>query len=55
MNFQDSDVECEIVEDEVEHEELGGVVFELEIVDPIPEQADAVNLLLSLLCIMDIV
>ncbi|KAI6670987.1 hypothetical protein NL676_005872 [Syzygium grande] len=33
---KDSGVEYEIVEDEIKHEELGGVVFELEIVDPIP-------------------
>ncbi|KAI6695420.1 hypothetical protein NL676_023130 [Syzygium grande] len=34
-------VEYEIVDDEEEHEELGGLAFEPEIVDPIPEQADA--------------
>ena len=38
---QDSEIEYEIVEDEEEHEELGGVAFELEVVDPILEQADA--------------
>ncbi|KAI6670939.1 hypothetical protein NL676_005824 [Syzygium grande] len=37
----DSGVEYEIVDDEEEHEELGGLAFEPEIVDPIPEQADA--------------
>ncbi|KAI6707669.1 hypothetical protein NL676_010631 [Syzygium grande] len=37
----DSDVEYEIVDDEVEHEELGGVDFEPEIVDPVSEQVDA--------------
>ncbi|KAI6699938.1 hypothetical protein NL676_014262 [Syzygium grande] len=40
---QDSEVECEIVEDEKEHEELSGLAFEPEVVDPIPEQADAEN------------
>ncbi|XP_056159960.1 uncharacterized protein LOC130135278 [Syzygium oleosum] len=38
---QDSEVEYEIVEDEEEHEELGGVAFEPEVVDPIPEQVYA--------------
>ncbi|KAI6673508.1 hypothetical protein NL676_001414 [Syzygium grande] len=37
----DSEVEYEIVEEEVEHEELGGLAFEPEVVDPAPEQADA--------------
>ncbi|KAI6706044.1 hypothetical protein NL676_009006 [Syzygium grande] len=37
----DSDVEYEIADDEEEHEELGGLAFEPEVVDPIPEQADA--------------
>ncbi|KAI6677871.1 hypothetical protein NL676_038667 [Syzygium grande] len=35
----DSGVEYEIVDDEEEHEELGGLAFEPEIVDPIPEQS----------------
>ncbi|KAI6693626.1 hypothetical protein NL676_021336 [Syzygium grande] len=38
---QDLEVEYEIVENEEEHEELGGVAFELEIVNPVPEQANA--------------
>ncbi|KAI6696828.1 hypothetical protein NL676_016947 [Syzygium grande] len=37
----DSEVEYEVMEDEEEHEEFGGLAFEPEIVDPIPEQADA--------------
>ena len=32
-----SDVEYEIVEEEEEHEELGGLAYELEVVDPVPE------------------
>ncbi|KAI6678505.1 hypothetical protein NL676_039301 [Syzygium grande] len=36
-----SDIEYEIVDDEEEHEELGGLAFEPEVVDPIPEQVDA--------------
>ncbi|KAI6701129.1 hypothetical protein NL676_015453 [Syzygium grande] len=36
----DPGMEYEIVEDEEEHEELGGLAFEPEIVDPVPEQAD---------------
>ena len=36
---QDSEVEYEIVDDEEEHKELGGIAFEPEVVDPIPEQA----------------
>ncbi|KAI6680524.1 hypothetical protein NL676_034405 [Syzygium grande] len=39
----DYDVEYEIVDDEGEHEELGGLAFEPEVVDPIPEQADALR------------
>ncbi|KAI6704067.1 hypothetical protein NL676_013203 [Syzygium grande] len=34
-------VEYEIVQEEIEHEELGGLAFEPEVVDPAPEQADA--------------
>ncbi|KAI6678502.1 hypothetical protein NL676_039298 [Syzygium grande] len=37
----DSEVKYEIVEDKEEHEELGGLAFESEVVDPVPEQADA--------------
>ncbi|KAI6698039.1 hypothetical protein NL676_018158 [Syzygium grande] len=37
----DSEVEYEIVGDEEEHEELGGLAFELEVVNPVLEQADA--------------
>ncbi|KAI6691708.1 hypothetical protein NL676_019418 [Syzygium grande] len=37
----DSGVEYEIVDDEEEHEELGGLAFEPEIVDPIPSKVDA--------------
>ncbi|KAI6702952.1 hypothetical protein NL676_012088 [Syzygium grande] len=37
----DSEVEYEIVEEEEEHEELGGLAFEPEVVDLAPEQADA--------------
>ncbi|KAI6676487.1 hypothetical protein NL676_037283 [Syzygium grande] len=37
----DSEVEYEIVKDEEEHEELGGLAFEPEVVDPVLEQADA--------------
>ncbi|KAI6706405.1 hypothetical protein NL676_009367 [Syzygium grande] len=37
----DSEVEYKIVEDEEEHEELGELAFEPEVVDPVPEQADA--------------
>ncbi|KAI6703093.1 hypothetical protein NL676_012229 [Syzygium grande] len=33
----DSEVEYEIVEDEEQHEELGGLAFEPEVVDPVPE------------------
>ncbi|KAI6688790.1 hypothetical protein NL676_025618, partial [Syzygium grande] len=36
-----SEVEYKIVEDEEEHEELGGLAFEPEVVDPVPEQAAA--------------
>ncbi|KAI6677621.1 hypothetical protein NL676_038417 [Syzygium grande] len=39
--YPDSEVEYEIVEDEEEHEKLSGLAFESEVVDPIPEQADA--------------
>ncbi|KAI6668837.1 hypothetical protein NL676_007059 [Syzygium grande] len=35
-----SKVEYEIVEDEEEHEELGGLAFEPEVVDPVPEQVN---------------
>ncbi|KAI6694014.1 hypothetical protein NL676_021724 [Syzygium grande] len=37
----DSEVEYEIVEDDEEHEELGGLAFKPEVVDPVPEQAVA--------------
>ncbi|KAI6707281.1 hypothetical protein NL676_010243 [Syzygium grande] len=37
----DSEVEYEIVKDEEEHEELGELAFEPEVVDPVLEQAVA--------------
>ncbi|KAI6670211.1 hypothetical protein NL676_005096 [Syzygium grande] len=37
----DSEVEYEVMEDEEEHEEFGGVAFEPAVVDLAPEQADA--------------
>ncbi|KAI6705704.1 hypothetical protein NL676_008666 [Syzygium grande] len=41
MHDTDSDAGHEFVEDDEEHEELGGIDFEPEIVNPVPEQADA--------------
>ncbi|KAI6677425.1 hypothetical protein NL676_038221 [Syzygium grande] len=40
----DSKVEYEIMEEEEEHKELGGLAFELEVVDPAPEQVDTAAL-----------
>ncbi|KAI6705703.1 hypothetical protein NL676_008665 [Syzygium grande] len=41
MHDTDSDTGHEFAEDDEEHEELGGIDFELEMVDPVPEEADA--------------
>ncbi|KAI6705982.1 hypothetical protein NL676_008944 [Syzygium grande] len=40
MDDTDSDTGDEILEVKEVHEELGGLAFEPEVVDPVPEQAD---------------